>query len=193
MSALRRAGARRGDRAPYRAPCDRPSLVDARRRFPDPGDDKRRPYWRCSVGVVLLFAVATCLGASAIDGFDFADRETADRYQRLIAEFRCPKCLNESIASSGAPIAVDLRRTVRRLMDEGAADDAIRDHLQERYGDFVLYDPPFKPSTWFLWFSPVVLLGVGVFVLMRVARRGAAGETSSDDLDRARRLLRDTT
>ena len=42
-------------------------------------------------------------------------------------------------------------------MDEGATDDAIRDHLQERYGDFVLYDPPFKPSTWFLWFSPVIL------------------------------------
>ena len=144
-------------------------------------------------GFTLVFAFATCLGASAIDGFDFPDPETADRYQRLITDFRCPKCLNESIASSGAPIAVDLRRTVRRLMEEGATNDAIRDHLQERYGDFVLYDPPFKPSTWFLWFSPVVLLVVGIYVLMRVARRSAANATSSDDLDRARRLLRDRT
>jgi len=144
-------------------------------------------------GFTLVFAVATCLGASAIDGFDFPDPETAERYQSLITDFRCPKCLNESIASSGAPIAVDLRRTVRRLMEEGATNDAIRDHLQERYGDFVLYDPPFKPSTWLLWFSPVVLLVVGLVVLVRVARRGAASETASDDLDRARRLLRDTT
>ena len=147
----------------------------------------------CGAGFTMVLAVATCLGASAIDGFDFPDAETADRYQRLITDFRCPKCLNESIASSGAPIAVDLRRTVRRLMEEGATNDAIRDHLQERYGDFVLYDPPFKPSTWLLWFSPVVLLVVGLVVLVRVARRGAASETAPDDLDRARRLLRDTT
>ena len=144
-------------------------------------------------GFVLMSAVALCIGASAIDGFGFPDPQTAERYQRLIADFRCPKCLNESIASSGAPIAVDLRRTVRRLMEEGATNDAIRDHLQERYGDFVLYDPPFKPSTWLLWFSPVVLLVVGIVVLVRVARRGATGETASNDRDRARRLLRDTT
>ncbi|MDE0658404.1 MAG: cytochrome c-type biogenesis protein CcmH [Gammaproteobacteria bacterium] len=144
-------------------------------------------------GLTMVLAIATCLGASAIDGFDFPDPETAERYQRLITDFRCPKCLNESIASSGAPIAVDLRRTVRRLMEEGATNDAIRDHLQERYGDFVLYDPPFKPSTWLLWFSPVVLLVVGIYVLIRVARRSAASDTASDDLDRARRLLRDTT
>ena len=146
----------------------------------------------CTVGVVLLFALATCLGASAIDGFDFPDPETADRYQRLTTEFRCPKCLNESIASSGAPIAVDLRRTVRRLMEEGATDDAIRDHLQARYGDFVLYDPPFKPSTWFLWFTPVLLLIVCVLVLMRVSRRDQARDVASDDLEKARRLLRDS-
>ena len=154
------------------------------------GDDERPPE-ALSV-FVLLVAVAACLGASAIDGFGFADAETADRYQRLITEFRCPKCLNESIASSGAPIAVDLRRAVRRLMEEGATDDAIRDHLQERYGDFVLYDPPFKPSTWFLWFAPPVLLIAAVFVLRRVARRAGVGEATSDDLDRARRLLRDS-
>lgn len=145
----------------------------------------------CRARLVLLSVVAACLGASAIDGFGFPDAETAARYQRLIAGFRCPKCLNESIASSGAPIAVDLRRTVRRLMEEGAPDDAIRDHLQERYGDFVLYDPPFQPSTWFLWFFPAVLLAFGVVVLRRVARLGAVGEPVQDELDRARRLLRD--
>lgn len=141
---------------------------------------------------LLLLLVAACLGASAIDGFDFPDAETAARYQRLITEFRCPKCLNESIASSGAPIAVDLRRTVRRLMEEGATDEAIRDHLQARYGDFVLYDPPFKPSTWFLWFSPVLLALVAAYVVARVARRRAVSAPSDAERERARRLIEDT-
>lgn len=140
----------------------------------------------------LVLLVVGCLGASAIDGFDFPDAETAARYQRLITEFRCPKCLNESIASSGAPIAVDLRRTVRRLMEEGATDEAIRDHLQARYGDFVLYDPPFKPSTWFLWFSPVLLALVAVYVVARVARRRAVSAPSEAERERARRLIEDT-
>lgn len=137
----------------------------------------------------VLVLVVGCLGASAIDGFDFPDAETAARYQRLITEFRCPKCLNESIASSGAPIAVDLRRTVRRLMEEGATDEAIRDHLQTRYGDFVLYDPPFKPSTWFLWFSPVLLALVAVYVVVRVARRRTVSAPSDAERERARRLI----
>lgn len=140
----------------------------------------------------LLLLVVGCLGASAIDGFDFPDAETAARYQRLITEFRCPKCLNESIASSGAPIAVDLRRTVRRLMEDGASDEAIRDHLQARYGDFVLYDPPYKPSTWFLWFSPVLLGLVAVHVVVRVARRRTVSAPSDDEREQARRLIEDT-
>ena len=140
----------------------------------------------------MLAVVASCLGASAIDGFDFPDAESAARYQRLITEFRCPQCLNESIASSGAPIAVDLRRTVRRLMEEGASDEAIRDHLQARYGDFVLYDPPFKPSTWFLWLSPVLLAGVAVYVVARVARGREVDGPSDAERERARRLIEDT-
>jgi len=138
---------------------------------------------------LLLPLAFACLGASAIDGFDFPDAETAARYQRLISEFRCPKCLNESIASSGAPIAVDLRRTVRRLMGEGAGDEAIRDHLQERYGDFVLYDPPFKPSTYFLWFSPVALLFAAVYVVWRAGGGRTRVPPSDAERERARRLI----
>lgn len=141
--------------------------------------------------MVLLLASATCLGASAIDSFDFPDPEVAARYQRLISEFRCPKCLNESLASSGAPIAVDLRRAVRRLMEEGESDAAIRTYLQQRYGDFVLYDPPLKASTWLLWFAPVLLLAVVVAFLVRAARRHAPAELSDLDRERVQRLLED--
>lgn len=138
---------------------------------------------------LLLCGLAACMGASAIDGFDLADPEARARYQSLLAEFRCPKCLNESIASSGAPIAVDLRRTVRRLIDEGDSDDAIRRYLQARYGDFVLYDPPLRPSTWLLWFSPLLLLAAAAFVLIRAASRRRTSEVSDAERERARRLL----
>lgn len=136
----------------------------------------------------LCLLVAANIGAAAIDAFDFADPNDAVRYQRLIAEFRCPKCLNESLASSGAPIAADLRRTVRRLIDADESDDAIRDHLQARYGDFVLYDPPLRPATWLLWFSPFALAAVAALVLIRMARRPAAS-ASTEDVERARKLL----
>ena len=138
--------------------------------------------WLC------VFVGANVGAASAIDAFDFADAEAAARYQRLIGEFRCPKCLNESLASSGAPIAVDLRRAVRRLVEAGESDDAIRAYLQERYGDFVLYDPPLRPATWLLWFSPFALVAVVGFVLLRVARRPAVA-ASAEEIERARQLL----
>ncbi len=136
-----------------------------------------------------MWLAAAALGASPIDGFDFPDADTAARYQALLSEFRCPKCLNESIASSGAPIAVDLRRTVRRLMAEGAGEDEIRAHLRARYGDFVLYDPPFGPGTWALWFSPVLLACVGLAVLARVGIRRRAAALTSEERERAVRML----
>ena len=140
--------------------------------------------------VPLLGAVAG-VGASAIDGFDLPNAEVAARYQRALAEFRCPKCLNESLASSGAPIAVDLRRTVRRLLVEGKSDDDIRQHLQERYGDFVLYDPPLRPVTWLLWFSPLVLAIALVGVLAHHSRRRPASTTDAERA-LARQLVEET-
>ena len=127
-----------------------------------------------------LAGAGWCWGASAIDGFDLPDAETAARYQRLLAEFRCPKCLNESLASSGAPIAVDLRRTVRRLLIGGATDQDIRTHLRDRFGDFVLYDPPLSPLTWLLWFSPAALAALIAGVFLRHARRRPATITDAE-------------
>lgn len=140
--------------------------------------------------LLLLLGAAACIGASAIDGFDLPNAETRSRYQRLVGEFRCPKCLNESLASSGAPIAVDLRRTVRRLLSEGASDDAVRTHLQQRYGDFVLYDPPLRPVTWLLWFSPPVLAVAFAAVLLWNARHRPAAATAKER-ERAERLARE--
>ena len=139
----------------------------------------------------LLIASAGLLGASAIDGFDFSTPELAERYRVLLAELRCPKCLNESLASSGAPIARDLRRTVRRLLDEGATDDDVRAHLRERYGDFVLYDPEFRMKNWPLWLIPPVLVLIAVVVVARVGLMRRRVPLTQREKERIARLLDD--
>ena len=118
-----------------------------------------------------LGASLSALGASPIQAEEFVDAQMSARYQALIAEFRCPKCLNTNLKGSDSPIAVDLRRAVARLLREGSSDQQIRAYLQERYGDFVLYNPPFRPSTWLLWFAPLIALLLGALVLRRFLQR----------------------
>ena len=83
----------------------------------------------------------------------FESEQQQRRYKALIDEFRCPKCLNTNLSGSDAPIAQDLRRSVYRLVQEGRSDQQIRDFLQQRYGDFVLYKPPFAGPTAFIWLT----------------------------------------
>ncbi len=129
-------------------------------------------------------------GAAPVDTYTFADAEQELRYRGLIDEFRCPKCLNTNLSGSDAPIAMDLRRTVYRLLTvESLTDDEIRTYLQERYGDFVLYDPPFKPATWALWLAPAVFVLISVFVLMRVLRQSPAEPLSTSEAERLRVIL----
>jgi cytochrome c-type biogenesis protein CcmH len=127
---------------------------------------------------IATWLVALWLGlagaAFAIDSEEaFDDPALNERYRSLIREIRCPKCLNESIAESDAPVAADLRREVRRLIGEGASDDDVRTFLSSRYGEFVLYDPRLSPTTWLLWAGPFVFLSIGGFVFWRIlaARR----------------------
>lgn len=94
--------------------------------------------------------------------------------QRLIAiseELRCLVCQNESLAGSHADLAQDLRRELRVMIKDGKSDAEIKDYMVSRYGDFVLYRPPFKPLTWMLWLGPFLLIGVGVSALLRYLRR----------------------
>jgi cytochrome c-type biogenesis protein CcmH len=94
--------------------------------------------------------------------------------QRLIViseEMRCLVCQNESLAGSRSDLANDLRREIRNLIKEGKTDDQIRSFMVERYGDFVLYRPPVKPITWFLWIGPFVILLAGIIGLIIYLRR----------------------
>ncbi len=153
---------------------------------------------RVGVAAVLLLCVQLWMAPlsradGAIEAFVFDTVAQETRYRALTEEFRCPKCLNTNLAGSDAPIAADLRATVYRLIREGATDQAIRDYLQARYGDFVLYDPPVRRDTLLLWVAPVLLLvlGFGAVAVMVKRRRGGAEPLSDAEAARLTELLRD--
>jgi cytochrome c-type biogenesis protein CcmH len=107
----------------------------------------------------------------------------------IAEELRCLVCQNESLASSHAELAEDLRREVRNLIRSGKSDTEIKTFLVERYGDFVLYRPEVKPLTWVLWFGPFVLLLLAIVVLLRYLRRRREQVPTTvvlSDADRAR-------
>jgi cytochrome c-type biogenesis protein CcmH len=97
-----------------------------------------------------------------------------DQVQAISEKLRCLVCQNQTIAESDAPLAQDLRRQVREQLAKGKSEGEILSYMVARYGDFVLYQPPFKPATWLLWLGPLLLLGVGVAVLYSVVQ-GQAG------------------
>lgn len=135
--------------------------------------------------VSLLFFV----GAATAKEAEFLAQDPVVE-QRLIAiseEMRCLVCQNESLAGSHADLAQDLRRELREMIKDGKSDAAIKDFMVSRYGDFVLYRPPFKPLTWMLWVGPFLLMSVGVAALFRYLRRRAqiVGMTPLTDVDRA--------
>jgi cytochrome c-type biogenesis protein CcmH len=118
---------------------------------------------------LLVLCLSSASGVFAIDIEEpFDDPALNVRYRNLIREIRCPKCLNESIAESQAPVAADLRREVRRLMGEGASDAEVKTFLSARYGEFVLYRPRLSSATLALWVGPFVFLVIGAFVFWRI-------------------------
>ena len=118
--------------------------------------------------------------------------------QRLVAisdEMRCLVCQNESLSGSRSELAQDLRRELRNLIRQGRTDAEIRDFMVSRYGDFVLYRPPLKPTTWLLWAGPFVLMLTAVIVLLVYLRRrdrALVREVLTDEENgRAQALLRE--
>jgi cytochrome c-type biogenesis protein CcmH len=120
----------------------------------------------------ILLVLVTCGAAGAKEAAPLADDPVVE--QRLIAiseEMRCLVCQNESLAGSRSDLALDLRRELRNLIKQGKTDAEIREFMVSRYGDFVLYRPPVKPSTWLLWAGPFGLMVLGVAVLFMYLRR----------------------
>lgn len=119
-----------------------------------------------------VLACAASLTLLAAEEFEtLADPEQQARYAALIQEVRCLTCLNRSIAESETPLAHDLRREIRELIESGKSDREVVDFLTERYGDFVMYRPPVRPRTWALWFGPAIFVGLGALVFARIVTR----------------------
>jgi len=136
-----------------------------------------------------ILAIALCMLSF---GFSFAkdaapladDPVTEQRLISISEEMRCLVCQNESLAGSRSDLANDLRREIRTLIQEGKSDEQIRSFMVERYGDFVLYRPPVKPTTWLLWIGPFVILLIGILGLLTYLRQRNSAVTTialSDD------------
>lgn len=124
--------------------------------------------WRWCCLIVCLFS---SISWAAIDTYEFDNEVSRLRYQSFIDEIRCPKCQNQSISDSNSPIALDLRRELYTMIEDGRADKEIIDFMVARYGDYILYRPRVTPFTLLLWFGPAGLLIIGVIVLMLIVRQ----------------------
>ena len=116
-----------------------------------------------AMAMVLLVIGLSMSAWANIDTYQFDNPRQEAQYRALIEEFRCPKCQNQNLAGSDAPIAQDLKQKTYDMVKDGRSDAEIRQYMNERYGDFISYKPPVRPSTWILWFFPPVLL---VFVML---------------------------
>lgn len=107
---------------------------------------------------LLIACLLSVASYAAIDVYDFDSVQQEAQYRGLIEELRCPKCQNQNLAGSDAPIAQDLKQKTYDMIKDGRSDSEIRTYMQDRYGDFISYKPPVRPSTWILWFFPPLLL-----------------------------------
>lgn len=131
---------------------------------------------------------ASPAGAFTLEEFTFDDPARAVEFRTLIEELRCLVCQNENLAASQAELAQDLRMEVYRMMQDGQSRDEVVEFLVARYGDFVLYAPPVKPSTYPLWYGPLLLAGIGAFFLGRALLRKKATPDAELTAEEKKRL-----
>ncbi len=136
---------------------------------------------------LLLFALLLAAAATRAQDDPALDKRVAG----LAHELRCLVCQNQTLADSNAPLAVDLRNQIREQLKAGASERDVIAFMVARYGDFVLYRPPFKASTFALWLGPFLLLALGAFLLARRLLRRRVPEPALSETERARaaRLL----
>lgn len=145
--------------------------------------------------LTLLLFTQTLLSATLAE-YQFDDQDKGEEFRQVIEQMRCLVCQNESLAGSNAELAVDLRNEIYDMMKAGQSKEQIIEFMVSRYGDFVLYSPPVKLSTYPLWFGPVLFFLFGVFVLYRILRRKSQShevKLSAEEQQRLEKLLREKT
>ncbi|MFO1369913.1 MAG: cytochrome c-type biogenesis protein [Marinagarivorans sp.] len=120
--------------------------------------------------VFVLVYVSTAAVWAAIDTFDFSSEENRERYSVLVDELRCPKCKNNNLSGSNSMIAMDLKREIHTMVEEGKTNQQIADFMVARYGDFVLYRPRVTSQTALLWGAPIGLFVVALIVVITLVR-----------------------
>lgn len=141
-----------------------------------------------SLAIAHVFFVVAATQSRADD----TDAQLESRFRSFVQHIRCLVCQNEALSDSRAALAVDLRREIREQMKAGRSNEEITAFLTDRYGDFVLYRPPLRPSTYALWFGPFALLAGGFIALYRSVTRRSLPDTrplSSAQRRRIRQLL----
>ena len=138
----------------------------------------------------LLLSVALCSAVAwgVIETYEFSSPALEARYKALSQELRCPKCQNQNIADSNAPISRDLRAIVHEKLETGATDSEIIDFLVDRYGEFVRYRPGLDRNTLWLWSAPLILLLMAMTVVLLQIRRDRASAMSPVQEARAEAL-----
>lgn len=140
-----------------------------------------RSFWLALI--ISLGCWLTVAQAVNLETYKFEDPQKEQLFRELIDELRCPKCQNQTIGDSDAPLAKDLRDRAYLMVQQGATKQDVVDYMVARYGDFAYYRPPIQLSTLVLWIGPVlvILIGVGVILLRVRARNNAEVELSADE------------
>ena len=124
--------------------------------------------------LLLLFLLMISINSHAVDSRQLSDPKQQESYETLTKELRCLVCQNQTIADSNAELAGDLRRQVYEMLQQGKTEQEIIRFMTDRYGDFVLYKPPFAGKTSLLWIAPVLFLLMGLMTIFFVIRRKRA-------------------
>ncbi|MDH3343552.1 MAG: cytochrome c-type biogenesis protein CcmH [Gammaproteobacteria bacterium] len=139
---------------------------------------------------LLAFNFSAC--AAPMDAFEFDTKAQEKIFNKLNNELRCLVCQNQAIAESNAGLAKDLRAEIHSMLLAGKTEEQIKEFMVDRYGDYVLYDPPFKPMTWLLWIGPMAIFLMGLFYARRFIFQQksseAPGELSDEESARLREL-----
>ena len=150
--------------------------------------NKLLPYLVLSI--TLLFSVAA--SSAPIETFKFDSPDQEKVFHKLSEELRCLVCQNQNIAESNAGLAKDLRLELYTMISQGKSEDEIVDFMVQRYGDYVLYRPPFKPMTWLLWFGPLIIFIFGLIFAIRFMKAQSADaqsdNLSNEDIERIKSL-----
>ena len=138
--------------------------------------------------LALLIPLASLNANAVIETYEFSTPELEVRYKALSQELRCPKCQNQNIADSNAPISRDLRAIVHEQLEAGASDEEIIVYLVDRYGEFVRYRPGVDNNTFWLWSAPLILLLMALTIVWLQIRADRKASTVESNEARAREL-----